>query len=190
MTPWITVSRSDFLKFTLTPHLSPAFLPLTSVALGTRFNWYSTERALASIAVSMASVEMCGRNHNLMPSCDDLFGSRIHMLSVSCSFEIFTTLFGYKKIITVSLDKCASLASKQKSSARPLLAHSCWKQWMRSYGEADVHGSCPPWTEVVFRRRKLHCGPWTEVASNATTPHLEKVRINFDEKLRNSREKK
>ena len=183
-------SRSDFLKFTLTPHLSPAFLCLTSVALGTRFNWYSIERALASIAVSMASVEMCERNLNLMPSCDDLFGSRIHMLSVSCSFEIFTTLFGYKKIITVSLDKCALLASKQKSSARPLLAHSCWKQWMRSYGEADVHGSCPPWTEVVFRRRKLHCGPWTEVASNATTPHLEKVRINFDEKLRNSRENK
>ena len=56
----------------------------------------------------MASVEMCGRNHNLMSSCDDLFGLRIHMLSVSRVFEICTTLFGQKKIITVSLDKCAS----------------------------------------------------------------------------------
>ena len=45
----------------------------------------------------------------------------------------------------------------------------------------DVDGSCRPWTEVVFRRRKLHCGPWTEVVSYATPPHLVKVKISFDE---------
>ena len=36
----------------------------------------------------MASVEICGRNHNLISSCDDLSGLRIHMLSVSCKFEV------------------------------------------------------------------------------------------------------
>ena len=65
--------------------------------------------------------------------------------------------------------------------ASPFLAHSCWKQWMRYRGGADVDGSCRPWTEVVFRGRKLHCGPWTEVVSHATPPHLVKVKINFDE---------
>ena len=62
-----------------------------------------------------------------------------------------------------------------------ILAHSCWKQWMRYRGGADVDGSCRPWTEVVFRKRKLHCGPWTEVGSQATHPLLVKVKINFDE---------
>ena len=62
-----------------------------------------------------------------------------------------------------------------------ILAHSCWKQWMRYRGGADVDGSCRPWTEVVFRKRRLHCGPWTEVVSQATHPRLVKVKINFDE---------
>ena len=31
-------------------------------------------------------------------------------------------------------------------------------------GEADVERSFRPWTEVVFRRRKLHYGPWTVVS--------------------------
>ena len=52
---------------------------------------------------------------------------------------------------------------------------------LRYRGGADVDGSCRPWTEVVFRGRKLHCGPWTEVVSHATPPHLVKVKINFDE---------
>ena len=63
----------------------------------------------------------------------------------------------------------------------PFFVHSCWKQWMRYRGGADVDGSCRPWTEVVFRGRKLHCGPWTEVVSHTTPPHLVKVKINFDE---------
>ena len=55
------------------------------------------------------------------------------------------------------------------------LAHSCWKQWMRYLGGADVDGSC-------IRGRKLHCRPWTEVVSYATPPHSVKVKkINFDE---------
>ena len=62
-----------------------------------------------------------------------------------------------------------------------LLAHSRWKQWMRYRGGADVDGSCRPWTEVVFRGRKLHCGPWTEVVSHVTPPHSVEVKINFDE---------
>ena len=62
-----------------------------------------------------------------------------------------------------------------------ILAHSCWKQWMRYRGGADVDGSCRPWTEVVFRKRKLHCGPLTEVVSQATHPLSVKVKINFDE---------
>ena len=33
---------------------------------------------------------------------------------------------------------------------------------------STVDGSYLTWTEVVFRRRKLHCGPWTEVVSHAT----------------------
>ena len=52
---------------------------------------------------------------------------------------------------------------------------------MRYRGGVDVDGICRPWTEVVFRGRKLHCGPWTEVVSHATPPHLVKVKINFDE---------
>ena len=32
-----------------------------------------------------------------------------------------------------------------------ILTHSCWKQWMRYRGGADVDGSSRPWTEVVFR---------------------------------------
>ena len=40
-------------------------------------------------------------------------------------------------------------------------------------GGADIDGSCRPWTEVVFRGRKLHCGP--------TPPQLVKVKINFVE---------
>ena len=36
-------------------------------------------------------------------------------------------------------------------------------------------------TEVVDRRRKLHCKPWTEAVSHATPPHLVNVKINFDE---------
>ena len=44
----------------------------------------------------------------------------------------------------------------------------CWKQWIRYCGEADVDGSCRPWTEAVDRGRKLStvngsCRPWTEV---------------------------
>ena len=61
------------------------------------------------------------------------------------------------------------------------LAHSCWKQWMRYRGGADVDGSYRPWTEVVFRGRNFHCGPWTEVVSHATPPYLVKVKINFHE---------
>ena len=61
------------------------------------------------------------------------------------------------------------------------LAHSRWKQWMRNFGEANDDRSCRPWTEVVFRRRKLHCGLWTEVVSYASPPHLVKVKFNFDE---------
>ena len=61
------------------------------------------------------------------------------------------------------------------------LAHSCWKQWMRYRGGADVDGSYRPWTEVVFRGRNFHCGPWTEVVSHATPPYLLKVKINFHE---------
>ena len=37
----------------------------------------------------MALVEMSGKSHNLMSSCDDLFGLRTHMLSVSCKFELY-----------------------------------------------------------------------------------------------------
>ena len=62
-----------------------------------------------------------------------------------------------------------------------ILAHSCWKQWMRYHGGADVDGICRPWTEVVFRGQKLYCGPWTEVVSHATPPHLVKVKVNFNE---------
>ena len=60
------------------------------------------------------------------------------------------------------------------------LAQSCWKQWMKYCGEADIDRNCRLWTEVVFCRRKLHCEPWTEVVSHATPPHLVKVKINFD----------
>ena len=52
---------------------------------------------------------------------------------------------------------------------------------MRYRGGADVDGSCRPWTELVFRGWKLHCGPSTEVVLHATPPHLVKVKINFDE---------
>ena len=31
----------------------------------------------------------------------------------------------------------------------------CWKQWIRYWGEADVDGSCRPWTEAVDCGRKL-----------------------------------
>ena len=41
----------------------------------------------------MASVEMCGGNHNLMSSYDYLFGFRIHMQSVPCKFEVYATFF-------------------------------------------------------------------------------------------------
>ena len=57
------------------------------------------------------------------------------------------------------------------------LAHSCWKQWMRYCGEADIDG-------VVDRGRKLHYGPWTEAVSHATPPHFVKVKINFDNALK------
>ena len=60
------------------------------------------------------------------------------------------------------------------------LAQSCWKQWMKYCGEADIDRNCRLWTEAVFCRRKLHCEPWTEVVSHATPPHLVKVKINFD----------
>ena len=63
------------------------------------------------------------------------------------------------------------------------LAHSCWKQWMRYRGGADVDGSCRPWTEVVFRGRNFHSGPWTEVVSHATPPYLVKVKINFNQRI-------
>ena len=65
---------------------------------------------------------------------------------------------------------------------------------MKYCGKADVDGSCIPWTEVVFRGRKLYpvdgsCIPWTEVALWSVNgrslacypPHLVKVKINFDE---------
>ena len=71
--------------------------------------------------------------------------------------------------------------SKNGNCTDTFLAHSCWKHWMKYCGEADVDGSCRPWTEVVFRRRKLHCGSWTEAVSHATPLYLEKVKINFDE---------
>ena len=51
----------------------------------------------------------------------------------------------------------------------------CWRKL------STVDGSCIPWTEVVFRGRKLHYGSWMEVDSHATPPHLVKVKINFDE---------
>ena len=35
---------------------------------------------------------------------------------------------------------------------------------VRYCGEADVERSFRPWTEVVFRRRKLHYGLWTVVS--------------------------
>ena len=37
----------------------------------------------------------------------------------------------------------------------------CWRML------STVDGSYLTWTEIVFRRRKLHCGPWTEVVSHA-----------------------
>ena len=65
---------------------------------------------------------------------------------------------------------------------------------MKYCGKADVDGSCIPWTEVVFRGRKLYpvdgsCIPWTEVALWSVNgrsfacypPHLVKVKINIDE---------
>ena len=48
---------------------------------------------------------------------------------------------------------------------------------MRYGGEADVDGSCQPWTEVVDRGRKLY-----SVDGSSITPlHLVKVKRNFDE---------
>ena len=35
-------------------------------------------------------------------------------------------------------------------------------------------------TEVVNCEQKLHCGPQMEVVSYATSPHLVKVKINFE----------
>ena len=68
------------------------------------------------------------------------------------------------------LNYCEMIALK------PFLAHSCWKQWMRYCGEADIDG--------VDRGRKLHYGPWTEAVSHATPLHFVKVKINFDNALK------
>ena len=85
-------------------------------------------------------------------------------------------------IPTFPFGRKAPVSGDRFPQCSSFLAHSCWKQRMRYCGEADVDGSCRLWTEVVFRRRKLHCGPWREVVSRVTPrPHLVKVKINFDE---------
>ena len=75
----------------------------------------------------------------------------------------------------------------------------CWKQWIRYCGEADVDGSCRPWTEAVDRGRKLStvngsCRPWTEVVDRGRKVSrilpLPTQSKSISMKLRNSRGKK
>ena len=72
-------------------------------------------------------------------------------------------------------------ASQRTIRTISFLAHSCWKQWMRYRSEADVDGSCRPWTGGCIPQTEVAL--WTvNVSSLACYPsHLVKVKINFDE---------
>ena len=73
MTAWYIASRSYFKKLRLAPHFISALLSRIFMSLDP-VHLKEHRKSFTSRAVWMASVEICGRNHNLKSSCDDLFG--------------------------------------------------------------------------------------------------------------------